>query len=386
MTCLDIKKIQKIFWLSFLVLPYLSIFSVSSWNLYEKYAIFLELVLIITYLIFNKTRTAFVFFIITYCAYLLFVFYSNDKCGIGSIVTSILSIMIIEYMSQVNFNKPIIAFIYRLSVLMIISLCFFAWFIRNHYTLVYNTNTLGMLIMFAIMNYFCFKKEKILSLFDICCILLSLYAMILLRARGVILATVCFFIMCYCHRVFTPKIMMLSVLLIVAGGVIFPISYLEFVKKSPNTIILGKQVASGRQALWKDMFEKYALSDKNKMLGLGSKTKLDELDQNTSNVHNYHLALIFNFGILGYIIYYSYMLSVMSKVIKVAFSFTRNWRVQRSVFMFVSSVWILGYTEMSGVWAPLFVFSYLGLAVGYSEYRKHRIEYRRESKYCYGTL
>ena len=355
-------------WLMLMLFAYISSFNITLWSIYAQYVVYAEIFFCMVYLFFYKLKLNFILFIVTYFAYLLFLFCFNDKCGIRSVIYTIVSIIMLESISQIKFDKKIVKFLDKMSTSILVLLSIHCLMSEYKNYLIINTNILGFFVMFTIMSHFCFKERKCVSRIDIFWMLLAMCTLLSLRARGSLFATLCFLLMCYCYRAFTARRTILFILFTIVAGTIFPLLYVEFVKNTPDITILGKSIASGRQVIWSNVFEEFIhASAFAPLFGLGSRTKV--WAQPGNSVHNYYLTLILNFGVIGYIMYCSYFMSIIKKIIR----YFSNWRVQRALFMFVASVLILGFSEASGFWPPLLVFSYIGLSVGYSEYRHNII-------------
>jgi len=125
--------------------------------------------------------------------------------------------------------------------------------------------------------------------------------------------------------------------------------------------MFGKPLYTGREELWLNMFTLLKNNTVAFVFGMGSQTVLWE---NDLNVHNNFFNIIVNFGMIGYALYYIFILSYITKLAK----YIQQKTVRKPLLMFVCAVLLLGFSETTSLWSVIFPFAYFGLIVANSKY------------------
>lgn len=358
-------------WLILIIITLSTLINKDIFAAYSAIALYVNFLLAAFCMIISKKITLKFLLFITLLSTSSIISFCINNSGFGSVITFIVPILMFEYISYANFKKIHSNIIRTISALAIIILFRYSFsYSADYYNYAktsINPNALGMFLMFSIMLYICFGNEKTLrsNFINTLLAIITVIAMYNLESRGTTMATVCFFLMCLYPGKFLPsKLFFMLVISVIIIGTLFPFMYLKFIENGDNIVVFGKNLHTGRQIIWTNMIEQF---DNNpffyRLIGLGSHTVVWN---HALNIHNNYFNIIVNFGAIGFTLYYFFILSRIKKIL-LCWS---NQRARKFLFMFVCSVLILGFTETTSLWPTIFVFAYIGIAVGYGEYRK----------------
>lgn len=369
------KSILGSIFVMFMALTILTICNVEIFNIYADVSLYANIAIVFLGAIFCRGFKAYnIIFIVFVGAYLLLsIIIANG--GIGSVITLVVPLMLLTVYSNMLLSSKIIKILKFLCVITIFLLFLYSPTYHENYLLFsktkINPNTLGMFLMFCFMIICVFtnfenKKSKasIILLF-----ILTVLGMYNYESRGTTLAVCCFCIMVIIPREYynRKKFFMITIIFIVVGTA-FPFIYLKLYNTGYQLEVFGKSLYTGRENLWSNMFNLMSGDTIKILFGVGSDAVLWD---NDLNVHNNFFNIITNFGVVGFCLYYIFILSQIWKVTKYIY----NPIIRKSVIMFTCSVMILGFSETTSLWSVIFPFAYLGLIVANSEHAMMQLEY-----------
>lgn len=359
-------------------IPYTAVLDITFFNLYAKTALFIAIgVSVVSLTALRRLRKSF------YKTMLLSTFFMvisivTTNGGWGSLITYITALFVMEITTYGDFSKAQ----YRWANIFSLFVLLFIFFISFRYAeqwLYYqeidiNPNTLGMMIMFSFMIWYCTANQSLpkMRFFKPSCItlfLITIYGMLNLKSRGTLLAVFSFGILNILPPTkFDSRAIFKLSLLIIGVGILFPYFFLVLYEKGINITILGKSLYTGRQNIWSNMFATFNNNIFHWTLGIGSKSQLWE--NHNLNVHNDYFAIIANFGLIGFFLFEIYILKYIKSACKAINSFPKN---RAWLFMFISTVLILGISETVSHWAVIYIFAYMGLGLSQAQSPKKPI-------------
>src|SRR5699024_5073584 len=116
----------------------------------------------------------------------------------------------------------------------------------------------------------------------------------------------------------------------------------------------NKSLYTGREVLWSDMLRYLSQSWKTWLFGVGSNGYQGNQDL---NIHNDYFAAIFNFGIVGFVIFEMWTFKYIRRALcNIADKERVAW-----FCMFVCVAFVLGITETTTHWSTIFIYTFLGL-------------------------
>ena len=198
------------------------------------------------------------------------------------------------------------------------------------------------------------------ALITIAMVGLSAVGMVYCRSRMTLVSLGVYFILAYIpNKMISNKRYIFLVLLVIVIGLAIPVVYLYLYRSGYNARVLGKNIYTGREYLWGIVLDKLAESKIIMFFGAGAHAA------EGLNLHNNYLDILFNFGVIGFSIYYLFYVKIFSQCAKII----RDIEIKRGLAMFVSFFLVLGWTETTTLWAPMFVGMNLGIGMAYNKSR-----------------
>lgn len=353
--------------------------NVNTLNIYRRVSIFIILFYIIIIVFNGRIKLRIMqnlLYILLIMIYLMFTILINNG-GIGSIINFIYGFMIVLAFSKYRYTYKD----YKIISLMLIILNLFWVLNSNGYysKIVYggehniNPNVVGYLILYSCM-LICAISEKLnlryKKLYVITILFISYYGIIMLNSRGSFAALFFFTFLNYVipkrYIWEKTKYIKLCYVTIVISGIIFPIVYLLMYSQDINFSIpfINKSFYTGREIIWQSFF--LTMSNPIKWLfGLGSNAQLIYIEGQL-DLHNNYLAILSNFGILGFIAYYGLIYKMIKEICK------KKQLSHFTISMIIGffGVLINGFFEATVYFSPIFVlmFIFLGLALSEEYY------------------
>lgn len=304
-------------------------------------------------------------------AYLILCVFFADG-GLGSVITFVTPLVMLVMFQNLDFSEKTAKFLCLFAAAGVLllyanSLKYAGEGNYIEYSLTeINPNTFGMFTMFFFMIVsVCGNFRKLKGkLFLAALFVFAVLGMYNYESRGTTISLCCYLLLCiFPKKTFAKRRFVFLTVAVIAAGTVFPFVYLHLYESGYSMEVFGKTLYTGREMLWSRMFS-LMRGDTFKMLfGMGSKTVLWE---NDLNVHNNFFNIIVNFGIVGYVVYYFFILKNIVRLSKYMAIPT----VRKGLFMFLCSALVLGFTETTTLWSVIFSFVYFGLAVAGGECRK----------------
>lgn len=355
--------------LAFLIsIAYISLLSRSLAQTYFSFS--LAIVIIFTFiglLIIKRIKRVDTVIIMLTIIYMIISVLINSG-GVGSVVTFVTAMLVFEVTTNCSLNKRISVYLKLVSELAIIYLFVYSFrFIPNwYYTQMVdiNPNTLSLFMIFAIYIFdnvkFVNSHNKYLTEFEYMVLLgLAFTGLVFLKARGAMASLISYILLNLIPDRFQNRKVLFSICIVLTiVSTLFPFVYMGLYSRRMQLLILGKSLYTGREYIWLRMFQELRKSGWNWLFGMGSKIQLWE--GHSLNVHNDSFATIVNFGLIGFLlneVFILYNTYIACRNIK------KEPALKKWLYMFISTVFVLGMTETVTHWAPIFIFSYMGLGL-----------------------
>jgi len=362
------RKTQGYIFATLLMLTTVTLISVGVFDLYANVALYVNLFFVLLGLLFCDNIVADKYIYLCFVAiYLFFSIFINGG-GIGSVLTFVIPLFMLLSFCDLAFSGGTKKLLTVFGVFVILLLFLYSFPYGSNYQQYaltkINPNTLGMFMMFfcmliCVLNELTTKRGKIgVALLFV----LSVWGMYNYQSRGTTIALFGFFLLLILpDRFFGKKRVLALVLTLILVGTLFPFIYLHLYNTGYSLEMFGKPLYTGREELWLNMFTLLKNNTVAFVFGMGSQTVLWE---NDLNVHNNFFNIIVNFGMIGYALYYIFILSYITKLAK----YIQQKTVRKPLLMFVCAVLLLGFSETTSLWSVIFPFAYFGLIVANSKY------------------
>ncbi|KAB7671696.1 O-antigen ligase family protein [Bacillus sp. B1-b2] len=239
----------------------------------------------------------------------------------------------------------------------------------NDRTLI-NSNIVGMVISYTAIYLRIFLKQrnmKLTSLFSYIIPILSLWAILQLEARGNFFALLIYLLIdsLIPKRLFKKgNILLFLITVIILVGTVIPyiyVNYINLINFDPS--ITSKDIYT-RQYVWNLFFTAMNNDFQSWLFGVGSQA--DVWNTTSINLHNTYLAIIGNFGLIGYLLYFSLFLRIIAKITKGPNMST----FQIQLILGVTFQLLLGYVEVAMLWDVMYFFNFLFIGLAINEKQK----------------
>lgn len=337
-------------------------------NMYSKFSLLVQSVLLIFLFLFNvkdilkDVKNFYLLFIILLFS-ILSVLVTNG--GIGSFLNLFHFLGGILIFKNLKINKKMKNFIYYICIILWlfnIRLSFNAWSLHIDGESIYNPNGIAIFIFLTtiIIKTFLDKFNlKIVKLITILLYVISFYCIYQTNCRTALIALTFYLVMFYIP--FLNKIIikykkkLLYILLII--GIVFPIVYVNMYanKVSFDIPFMEKGLYTGREDLWYNMLEALGNENYGYVFGLGTSyyTHIGIIN----NFHNWYIGVLYTFGIPLFMMYFYYLINVFSKISK------------KEILYGLIAIFIIGFTETLGLWIGSQVYIFMCVIV-----QKHILE------------
>ena len=367
---LNNKRISSAIIVFYTLISLVIIFEKDIFSIYDKYSIFILMVLsIFSFCVNPIIRRGELIFVILFAIYLGVAIKINNG-GIGSIFTFLIPVlMLISYKNSI-FSKKQESIVKHTCVIIILFLLIESiiyhgdWYYYRFNAI--NPNTMGMYGAFSLMTWFAFadlkKNDRIKA---IILSILVLVSMILYESRATMAITIMYVIVVfYFEKFIQKKTVIISSLCIMIIGVLIPFIYLSLFTNGIEFTILGKSLYTGRELIWASMISKLN-SSIGWLFGLGS--NVTYWNDTVTNVHNNYFAVIIDFGIIGFVLYFGLLMKTL-----ISIDHYENPQIRRLVLQFIFFVMFLGFTEVTTLYSTIYPLSLLG--IGWASSMNSKIE------------
>jgi hypothetical protein len=319
-----------------------------------------------------------------FISYGLFTLFITDG-SFGSVITPAYGILIFWVISRCDFDTKHIRplFVIMLFVFfywVVKSFGYFNQFILNRSEYI-NTNTVAMLLLYLVIyssifsDYLNIKFSRILKFI---LVVLGFWGIYNMQSRGALIGLVAFSILYHLvpKRFWNnKKRVLLTVITVMIIGSIFPYIYTRLYLNGVSFTLplINKDFYTGRELIWQNFFSAIGSSGVSVLFGLGSDAEL--WTGHTLNIHNNYLAVISNFGIIGFFAYYIFVISQIGSVYKNKKTISEY---QANLIIGFLCVLILGAYEVSTLWFMMLFFNFLFLGLAVDHEKKQAMLMRKE--------
>ena len=341
----------------------LFLFIKSEFNTYSNYSLIIEFLFLIAILIINykevlksKRELLFIFFCLT-CSFISIVVTNSGFGGLLNIFNFIVGFYIFSKIKINDRSKFIFVVIFMILNFLMIYYAKDAWNLHILKKSILNPNTIALLIFlsFSILNSLLFgSKNKLIKLLLLVLFCINLYYVYICESRTIFYAMLIYAIITYVPllRTFFSKSAKKVLILACILGVMIPFVYVYLYKNGIyfNVPFSTKTLYSGREAIWNVMISNLNNSNLGYLFGLG--TNNYTIIGIISNYHNWFLGIVYAFGSINCIIYFSY---VLFNVFKIDRYYIKN---------IIICLFIIGMFETAGLWAITHFYIFFILLIG----------------------
>lgn len=369
--------------LTMALLNLLAFINLKFYTIFESYLIYVNFCLLIFILLMqekiskNDKRTILYIIILLICSFFTILINSG---GIGSTLLPIYGILLYTAIKKIRFNKNTIQIITISMIILnvyisINSIGYYELFLFNQ-DIYLNSNTIGSILMFTAIYIGLFTRKlkwKYSSFIKWGIYLVSLWAILNTQSRGAIVCLVIyvFFDEFFPKRFWRNKKFTLSLVLsIIIFGILFTLIYTHFYKQNINLVLpfTSKSLYTGRELIWSNYYIQIESNPLSLIWGLGSDINL--FDGKSLNLHNSYLGILTNFGIVVFVVYYSFWFFEIKRLME---SSPSNFKI--SLLLGFVIVLIYGYFEVSMLWVVIFIYNFMFLGLANNDY--FQLQYER---------
>lgn len=355
-----------------IVIAGISLIHKNLFNLYTEISMYLMLLASFALVLLDKkVSRRFLLFGSVFIIYLVgSVFYNGG--GFGSLVTVLLFLLMLYNYTKLDIESSTHKLLKSFFILLIIYLFAISFmYAKDFYYYRYNAinqNTMGMFVIYSFMAWYALTnintfRKKIGTL---AILLIALLALFNYSSRGSTIALLFYVVLNVVFRKgVSRKAIMTVTIFIIICGMAFPFVYLILYRSNINFLLFGKSLYTGREAIWNNMFNALNQGAANWLFGLGSKATL--WTGHSLNVHNDFFAILVNFGAIGLVLYYGFLITFISRIASVA---NQNLYAKKLLFMYLASVLMLGCFEVTTLWIPIYPMVCFSLGGAYNIYLK----------------
>jgi len=309
--------------------------------------------------------------------YFFTTFFTNG--GLGSVPSLIFPLVLMCGLEYCRVDKYFDFILKAISLFVIISFSLIIIVLFEDYSSFYekyyylNMNVIACLALTGFMTWSSLAdyedwKDKILFV-----LLLSLTFCIIDTMKG---RTSLLGLVAYCIFFFTPKIVFNKIfavkwtVILIILGLFVPLLYIEFYKMNIDLVIFGKNLYTGRESVWANLFNQLEQRGiAGLMFGIGSHA---DIYDGTFDAHNSYYSIIGCFGIIGFIIYLVFFISK----IKAAFNYLEDRKIRKLLSCFFAFLVVSWFESVNII--SLFCFSFfipIGLTLSRTRELKRRARF-----------
>lgn len=352
-----------------IVMTYISLISITFFNIYSKICMIFNLLIFIICIfqlikkVGTKEKKFYIYFILN-IIFSLITLFLNDS-GYGWILVLIYFMLATYSVRNIKFNKKQIKLLFYFNLIIFIisiirSYGAYTYYLNNIGNS-FNSNTIGAIIMITSIYIFILGNRigiNLTLLRKIGLILLTFFGIYNCRSRGALLGYIFFIILFILGKFFKTlskrRTLFIMLLVIIVFGLIVPKLYLYFYSQgiSLNFGFTDKQSYTGRELIWFNFYKYMDLN--NWIFGYGSNATF--FVNNELNMHNIYLSLIVNSGVIGMCIFFLYFKNLLFNEKYTTLIFN-----ERIIIFYFLSLLILNYFEVTLLYTPLIMLLILPL-------------------------
>ena len=287
--------------------------------------------------------------------------------GLGSILTFVIPLVYIMAFADAEISEKSIKYVKIICVVIVVYEFYYSF---NYYGMfVYyikgkiNPNTVGAFSMYAFLYYTALssQKSKKNKIFFVILLITSCITMINCESRMTLVSLIVG-ILLMSIKITNGRFYNCVSLALIILGTIFPHLYVKMYSEGVQFQILGKSLYTGREDIWLNMENSMNNNITALLFGLGSKSNL--FINHDLNLHNNYLGIIVNFGLIGFVICFSFILHFIWRG-SLCVSDSRH---RKLLIIFISTVLLYGFTETSYLWASVTMLSFLCLGLSSNKF------------------
>lgn len=364
-------KLNKVTQIVLLMLAVTCFFCLSSplFQIYTKMAVFLSalyVMVIVSGIVKSLDRLQAIHLLILTMYCMLSLFFTGG--GIGSVITIVFNIFLIQVMNQCKMNQAAVRIIRLLFLALFISCLlkcpdYFINWDKDKDIRLFNPNTLAFLTVYSSMILTLFSRKNTDGRKAVILLLASLtvYSVLQYKSRGALLMYISFLIFKYIIPMRWKRQKRFTVsffLILIAVGYLFPLFYVYLAEGHWETGLflskfLGKKgLFTGREQIWKSFYDAMSKRKMNYLIGIGSHANIMLHGETNVNIHNAFLVVLMNFGMIGSFLYYVFFILQMNKIYSGGTITERQIDLLYGAFSF----FILGIFETTSLWMPFVLF------------------------------
>lgn len=344
------------------ILTGLSLISLNLFNRFTGISLYINIIICIIVVCANKKVREKNIIAISFFVFFALITLMIHNGGFGSILTFIVPLIYISAFCDAKISKSCLNYIKLICICIV--LYEFIYSFNYHGVFVYyirgkiNPNTIGVYSMYAFLYYTALssqesKKNKVAFavLFGISCL-----TMINCESR-MSLVSLIFGVLLMSLKITKGRFYTITSYMLIVVGTIFPHIYVKMYTNGVDLQLLGKSLYTGREDIWVNMEENLKDNVMAMLFGLGSKSNL--FLNHDLNMHNNYLGIIVNFGFIGYVTCFFYILHF----IRCGSKYVNNSAHRKMLILFITTVLFYGFTETSYLWSSVMLFSFLCLGL-----------------------
>lgn len=371
-----LHQISFLILLALFVIPLFLLISKEYFGLFIKYSVYTIPLIVGSVFIINHqvNKKDFINILLILLFSILSLAFSHG--GVGSVLVLFVSVLMLQVVASTYFPMnymriiPIVGFSLVL-LLFIKSFSAVDNFVYYQETDI-NPNTMAYFIIYGFVYWFAFMDFSGLFKKVLCIILagLAFYGIVNFASRGAAASLCCFLLMNLLPvRLYKSAYFIGMLWLFLIISILFPLFYVYLYQNHIDMQLFNKSLYTGREGIWLRMFDAFKEKPMSWLFGLGSHAELWAGHQ--LNVHNNFWAVLVNFGGVGCLLFYSF---IIGKVQTLSV-YMNNDIIRRLVIGFVSYAFFAGILESTTFWMPLLIYIYLGLGfcLSYKETINHEL-------------
>lgn len=361
------ERLNRILFLFLILIAGISVVSKPTFDLYDRLSLYIMALFsaCITVINFRLSKPYWIF-VAVFSVYLIGSILYN-RGGIGSVVTSVVSVFMLYSYFCFRPDRVSGLVLTVFSVAVVIFLCVLSYFYADNRNEILshgiNTNVLGMFLIYFFMIACCLMPVPAIAKRIAVPVLLIPAAVGLYHysSRGSMLALALFLVLYLIPKKWmTAKTTVIAAGVVIVLGLLFPIVYLLLYRNGIQFQIFGKNLFTGRQEIWNNMFDLLNESPLNWLFGIGSHQTLRA--EGSMNVHNNYFAVLVNSGVIGFVLYYGFLMTVF---VRAARGIRKDSRIRCLLCMFIASALMLGFFEITTLWTTTYPFAFFSLGTAY---------------------
>ncbi len=346
-----------------ILITYLSVIDKDIFNNYKSISLYVAILFIAFFIAsrFRFEKKLLLIIVLSVSVFTISLLFTGG--GFGSVLTFILPFFLLLSCTNLNFSLNQKKVIWVASFSIIVYEFYYSLRYADNYiyynNVDINPNTIGMIIMYAMMFFLSIKpfSGKLYYIVLPIISMIGFLAMYNCRSRATTMATIIFLLLRVIRVKKLGKFLLGIAVFLTIIGTLFPYVYLKLYQNGVALEFFGKSLYTGREQIWLNMFDKLSENFGGYFIGLGSKATIWEGKE--LNIHNNFFNIIVNFGLFGYALYFYFLFTFIKKACKCSY----NNENRAFLIMFITSVLLLGFTETTSFWNVTYVLSYCSLGI-----------------------